>query len=306
MKNNINYYYNFNIKEVENYGDSYYFKVNKEHFYFIPYRRDLKELDDIIMVSRELKMRGIPSHDIIVNRYGNVITTLYNENYVLVNPKGNIKFDYDITYLLKFNQSLRLNAEKSKLYHNEWVKLWSNKIDYFEYQVHELGKDKPFLLDTFSYYVGLGENAISYVNMITSKTPFTNEKITLSHKRIKYPNIALNYLNPFSFIFDLEVRDIAEYLKSSFFAGEDALEDLKYLLRRESFSFYSLGLLYGRLLFPTYYFDLYEEVMKGNMEEDVLIPVIEKAEKYEEFLKDAYLEMTKYQRIDRIDWLFSN
>ena len=61
------------------------------------------------------------------------------------------------------NNMLILNETKSKLYRNSWASLWSAKLDYFEYQVSELGKDKPLILDSFSYYLGLGENAISYL-----------------------------------------------------------------------------------------------------------------------------------------------
>ena len=42
-------------------------------------------------------------------------------------------------------------------------------------------------------------------------------RIVLSHRRVFYPNYKLNYLNPLSFVFDLEVRDVAEYLKAMFF-----------------------------------------------------------------------------------------
>ena len=86
----------------------------------------------------------------------------------------------------------------------------------FEYQVRELGLDKKVIQESFSYYLGLAENAISYVNNTTLKYNSFNSKVTLSHRRIFYPNFKINFLNPLSFIFDLEVRDIAEYLKAMF------------------------------------------------------------------------------------------
>ena len=44
----------------------------------------------------------------------------------------------------------------------------------------------------------------------------------------------------------------------------------------------------------------------NNLEsEEKLIPIIEKSEEYEEFLKDAYLEINKYAPIERIDWLLN-
>ncbi|MCM1053746.1 MAG: hypothetical protein NC483_07220 [Ruminococcus sp.] len=304
MRESINYYYNLNVSELENWGNVYSFKLNNSNFYFVPIKRANEELEDIIEVSKELKIKGLEVHDIIFNKFGKIITNVYNENYCLLKVIGDIYQEYDLSDLLKINQKLILNPNKSKLYRNSWAKLWSDKIDYFEYQVHELGKDKPIILDSFSYYVGLGENAISYVNDTISKyKPTENDRITLSHKRVNYPNYKLNYLNPLSFIFDLEIRDISEFIKSAFINNEDALSYLKEVLSIKKFSIYSLSLLYARLLYPSFYFDIYERVMNNEIEEEKLIPIIDKCHDYEIFLKKAYFEISKYAPITRVEWL---
>lgn len=304
MKESINYYYNFNIAEVENWGDNYRFYYLNQLFYFVPFKRAEAELEDIINVSKELKGKNIEVHDIITNRFGRVITNVQNMNYILLRTIGDISQEFQINDIIRMNNMLILNESKSKLYRNSWASLWSAKLDYFEYQVSELGKDKPLVLDSFSYYLGLGENAISYLNEITSKyTPGKDDRICLSHKRIDVPNYKLNYLNPLSFIMDYEVRDLASYIKSAFFKGEDALSYLRELLRIKRFTIYSYGLFYARLLYPTYYFDVYEGIMNGKKDEDDLIPIIDKVEAYEEFLKNAYYEISKYAPIDRIEWL---
>ena len=102
---------------------------------------------------------------------------------------------------------------------------------------------------------------------------------------------------------DYEVRDLASYIKSAFFADEDALSYLKELLRIKRFTIYSYQLFYARLLYPTYYFDVYEGIMNGKLEEDDLIPIIDKVDDYEVFLKSAYYEISKYAPIDRVEWL---
>lgn len=304
MKESINYYYNFNVDEVEKWEDVYRFKLGNAEFYFVPLKRIDAELDDIVMVSKELKSRGIEVHDILTNKFGSVVTNVYNQNYILLKPIGDVQEEYDLMTMIKLNKSLTLNQAKSKLYRNSWAKLWSDKIDYFEYQIRELGKDKQVILDSFSYYVGLAENAISYVNSTNMNyKPMPMDKIVLSHRRINYPNYKLNFLNPISFIFDLEVRDIASFIKSSFFAGEDALNYLSSVLRVNQFSIYSLQMLYARLIYPTYYFDVYDKVMNQKLEQEKIIPIIEKADDYEKFLKQAYLEISKYAPIERIEWI---
>ena len=304
MKDMINYYYNLNVLSVENWDAIYSFSYHNDKFYFVPCKRTEKELIDLIEVSKELKSKGLECHDMILNRFGKLITNIYNTSYILLKTIGDIDKEYDISDMIKINNQLILTPNKSNLYRNSWSKLWSDKIDYFEYQIHELGKDKEIILDSLSYYIGLGENAISYVNNVNSKYRQTNmDRISLSHRRIKYPNYKLNYLNPLSFIFDLEIRDIAEYIKSAFFAGADALSYLKESLSISRFSIYSLECLYARLLYPSYYFDIYENVMNDLENEEKLIPIIEKADEYEEFLRDAYIEINKYAPIEGIAWI---
>lgn len=306
MKDIINYYYNLNIEEVEDWDTIYFFEWNHEKFYFVPLKRTERELIDLIEISKELKSKGLECHDMILNKFGKLITNVYEANYILLKPIGNTKEEFEIKDMIKINNFLILTPNKSNLYRNSWSKLWSDKIDYFEYQIHELGKNHEIILDSFSYYIGLGENAISYVNNASLKyQKASNDRICLSHRRIKYPNYKLNFLNPLSFIFDLEVRDIAEYIKSAFFAGADVLSYLKETLRIAKFSVYSLELLYARLLYPSYYFDIYEAIMNDLESEEKLIPVIEKADDYEDFLRDAYLEINKYAPIEGIDWLIN-
>ena len=209
--------------------------------------------------------------------------------------------------MVKISEKLVLNNNKSNLYRNNWGTLWSEKIDYFEYQVRELSIEKDVVKNSFSYYVGMAENAISYVNNTNMKYGRDAYQIVLSHRRVFYPNYKLNYLNPLSFVFDLEVRDIAEYLKAMFFKKDVGfcLDELSSYLKIRHLSFYEYQMLYARLLYPTYYFDVYESVMNKNCDEEELINIIKKCDCYEEFLKKAYLEISKYAKIDKVEWIIN-
>ncbi len=304
MKELINYYYNFDITEIEENNTYATFTYYGETFYFVFFNRTEEELNDLLIICSELKSKGIRVHDIILNREGKVITKVGDNYYILLKLNAikdeNINFFSLCDYVSKF----KLNSTNSKLYRNNWGELWSKKIDYFEYQIKELGRDKKIVLDSFSYYIGLAENAISYVNKINRVIPKNEyDNITLSHRRIFYPNTNLNFLNPLSFIFDLEVRDIAGFLKVEFFHGEDSLLDLRTYLRTKKLTPYSYHMLYARLLYPSYYFDIYEEIMNNNVNEEKLLPIIKKVDDYELFLKQAYLEISKYTNLERVDWL---
>lgn len=304
MKELINYYYNFDVDKIYENKNYCSFTLLGETFYFVFFNRTKEELNDLVLVANELKQKGIKVHDFIYNREGKIITNVHDRNYVLLklNTKENNKIDFD--NVCNFSKRFVLNNKMSKLYRNNWGKLWSDKVDYFEFQISEIGKDKNIVLDSFSYYIGLAENAISYVNKINNV--FKNEKndsLTLSHRRIFYPNISLNYYNPLSFIFDLEVRDIAEYIKIGFFNNENSLLDLKTYLKINKLSSYEYHMLYVRLIYPSYYFDIYENVMNNKGNENDLLKIIKRVDDYELFLKDAYLEISKYTNLEHIDWI---
>ena len=305
MKDIINYSYNFDIDSVKDYKNYSTFTYNGECFYFVFFNRTEDELKDIVKIIYELKNKGIKVHDIIINRDKLILTKVGNVNYLLL--KLNNKEDEVINFVSLVEQSdrLKLNTNNSKLYRNNWGELWSKKIDYFEYQIKEIGKDKQIILDSFSYYVGLAENAISYVNKINKVIGMSEEDtITLSHRRIFYPNISLNYYNPLSFIFDLNVRDVAEYLKVEFFNNEDSMLDLKTYLKMKRLTPYSYHMLYARLLYPSYYFDLYEDAMNNSSYDNKrIVEVVSKVHDYELFLKNAYLEISKYTNLEHIDWI---
>jgi len=304
MKEIVNYYYNFDVEEVEENKNYLSFNYYGENFYFVFFNRTEEELKDIVELCIELKYKGIRVHDIVLNRDNSLVTKVGENNYLLLKLNTNKNDIVDFISVSEMTNKLKLNRSNSKLYRNNWGELWSKKIDYFEYQIKELGKDKKIIIDSFSYYIGLAENAISYVNKINKVIGMGEfDNITLSHRRIFYPNTNLNYLNPLSFIFDLEIRDIAEYLKIEFFNGEDSLLDLITYLKIKRLTSYSYHMLYARLLYPSYYFDIYEDVMNNNGDEERLVKIISKVNDYENFLKKAYEEISKYTNLEKINWL---
>lgn len=305
MKETIHFFYNIDVDDIAEKDGKYHFKYQNRDFFFVYYNRLPDELDDILLCCQNLKAKGIDCHDIILNKDGKVLTKVANFDYILF-AVSNSNEEYDIIDISENNKKLVLGSQNSRLYRNNWGALWSAKIDYIEYQIRELGSEKYTILESLSYYIGLAENAISYVNKVNENYHKSYyDKIVLSHRRIFYPNIKLNYLNPLSFIFDLEIRDIAEYLKALFFAESniDALEELKLYLQANHLTSYSYQMLYARLLYPSYYFDIYEEIMNKEKEETALLPIICKVSEYEKFLKNAYLEIIKYAPLEKIDWL---
>ena len=305
MKETLEYYYNLDIDNLEELDGKYHFKIENQDFFFVFYNRGLEELEDIIGVCNEMFLKGINVHEVIRNRDNSFLTKVNEYNYILFKV-NNLSEEYDIFDMVNISNKLVLNNNKSSLYRNNWGSLWSDKIDFFEYQVRELGVEKNVVKSSFSYYVGLAENAISYVNNAVLKYGgVSSGRIVLSHRRVFFPNYRLNYMNPLSFVFDLEVRDVAEYLKSMFFKNdiEYCLDELKSYLSIRKLNIYEYHMFYARLLYPSYYFDVYDSVMNKNTNEEELVRIVKRSNDYEKFLKKTYLEISKYVRLDKIDWI---
>ncbi len=304
MKENILYAYHMKIDEIEEEKDYAFFSYQNNSYYFTKIKRNEKEFQELLAIIQELRKKNIPIFPFVLNYYGSYVTMVENIPYVLVEVTQPQK-EYGILEMMEFQKLLVLTNEKSSLYRNEWASLWAEKVDYFEYQVHEMGKKYPIILNTFSYYVGLAENAISYAKLVEKRIPKPqNLPIVLSHRRVSYPNYRLNYDNPLNFIFDLEVRDIASYIKSMFFEDEDlAIIDLETFVKLRKPDLYSLSMLYARLLYPSYYFDAHVKIMEYKEKETILLSLIDKIDAYEKFLQKVWYMLRKYAPLEPIAWL---
>lgn len=294
MKQVLEYYYSLNIESINCINDNYEFFYNGYKYIFAFSTRDEKEINDIVLCQQELINKGLKTNIIMPNIFGQFLTKVDDNNYILMKVSKteilNLEQIIDIQ-----NKTILVNNK----YHNNWGKLWSSKIDYIENQQNIIASN-PIIHLSVDYFIGLTENAISIVNNYNNG----ESVFTLSHKRIKYPCNSEEYNNPLTYIFDLKVRDIAEYIKSEFFySTNEALADLKEYLQISKLTAYEATMLYARLLYPSYYFDAYEGIINKKKDIKILLNIIHKIPEYESFLKNAYYEINSYIKIENISWL---
>ncbi len=313
MNNYIDYYYNLYPNTIEKVGRNYRFFLNNEKYYIIMYERNLEEMDTLVKLNKEMIERGSLVHEIVLTKDGKAVFLCDNNSYALlrvyINENIPIKIE-DIFYMLDYNDTIKPNNIIGRM---NWANLWSSKVDYFEYHIGHLIKKYPYIYKTIDYYLGLAENAISYVKDI--KTPAS--LISICHRRIGVTSTLFDLYNPFNLVIDYKVRDIAEYIKSVFFYGENSCVEgvvnsenmivdkcniiLERIFKKYIFDNEALKLLFARLLFPSYYFDLYENVIDNSLNENVISCIIKKSSAYEEFLKIILLKMP----IPYVEWLAS-
>ena len=265
-----------------------YFSYNNHLFCLYQYQRNIEEINELVLLNQDMLNNNLNVNRIINNIYNKPLTMYEGNNYVLIL----IKFKYQ-NGLFKF---IPINNNSYKLLErNNWGYLWSLKIDYIEYQIKHLINKYPLLYKTVNYYIGLSENAIKYFNMLR----LDNVNLFISHRRVNN-----DYLyNPVELIIDYKVRDISEYLKECFINNKKNIYEIKRYILNLNLSNIDYILLYNRMLYPSFYFDIYEIIVNKDLDEKEILKVTDMANKYEELLYEIYMLIKRKVNIIGIGWI---
>lgn len=298
MKNAISYYYNLNPVDIHQINGMYKFNNNSNFYSLIPINIDISDVNDIYNISVELNRRGIYTHQIILNGLNEIVTYINDNRYVLLKTYGEMKekiLENDLIYYT--NVTINISMIKS-LRRDDWYNLWINKMDYFEYKINQIGKKYPNLRESFSYFLGMVETGISL--LINEK--IENKNLSICHKRIKKNYTLFDLYNPFNFIIDTKVRDMAEYFKEIFMSKNPYDLIINYL-DNNNLTDSELKLFFIRMLYPSFYFDIYEEVILGNIDEEEIKKTITMIDSYEELLRKVYIHIRQKVSLYEIEWL---
>lgn len=296
MKNILEFYYNLSLEEeILNRNGNYYFVVNNNSFVFRPFYGNNNSIDDIYKLNNYLSNFSYIDK-IILNKFNSPITKVKDILYVLILLKGNNNINLSIISNLA---SIDIPSFKS-LERNNWEVLWGNLIDYYEMQIGQNEKKYPLIRESFDYFVGMGENAISYlVNTKKEVKPNFYDKKVLSHN-----NLYNSLFDPLNIILDHKARDLAEYIKLSFFNNnQNIFKELDEYFYYNHYSFYGMRILFARIMYPSFYFKLYDEILSKKKEEKELNSIIKRIDEYELYLSNIYFYLRKYYDIPMIEWL---
>ena len=298
MNNFIEYFYGIKIDKVI-YNDKYYSFIYNGFFYKLYiYTGELSDVN-FLYDTNKILVRNTLMSEVILNKNNEVITNYNGFIYVL------IKIYVNINKIISLDEILFLSNSMYKTNINiDWGTLWSNKIDYLEDLINENGKKYPLIVDSFNYFVGMAENAISYFNSITISNEY---KYVVSHKVIRFDDTVEVLYNPLNIIFDFRVRDIAEYIKNSFFnKNYNIFEEVIDYIRKNYLSVTDVKLLISRLLYPSFYFEMYADILIDNKEEKIILDIISRLDEYEEYL-GKFISFFKFNYdVEEIGWLKKN
>ncbi len=305
MKNVINYFYNMNIDNIRMIDDNYYFIFQDNDFIFQRINDFRFDFNAIYILNKILLNNNGAFYRIILNKDNQILTVTNNQRYILLMSNLNIDKKIDFYDLLDTNIPIDNNIKEiMSLNRFKWVELWSSKIDYFEIYINHNIHNYNLLNKYANYFIGLGENAINYVNnTINSFKPTNYDKLVVSHKRINVNTSLKDLYNPIYLVLDHQTRDISEYLKMLFLSSKYKRSDIYSYINEISLSNYGAGLLMARMLFPSFFFDKFELLVENKISERECLKIIDRMNEYEEYIYYIYKVLRNKYDIFEIEWL---
>ncbi len=297
MNNVLNYYYQLYPTNIHQNNKVFYFEIDSNSYIFSPLPVDYQKIKELYNLSNQLIQFQIFVHQIIPNTNNELITSVNNIPYILTKQFQTSKESINLLDLLRFQEQTSFVIQQNKKIN--WKNLWSSKIDYFEYQINQFGKKYPIIRKSCSYYIGLAEMAISLLNFVDLEG--THYNLVLSHQRITHKTTFSDLFNSLQFVIDSRTRDVAEYFKDKFIHNFYIMDELNDFLN-QSLNSEEYLLFFARMLFPSYYFDYFEMIMRGDKAEKEILKIIEKNKDFEELLVELYYTIQQYTRLPEIDW----
>ena len=275
MKSFLYKYYNILCSDIVFLDNHYSFNINNTIF-------NLYEVSDLSSVLTQFNnCVNFNFFDAFVkNNYNSFFSPFEKKVFILLKSSS---FVFKKEFL--FNTSLFLNRYCIL----NWKNLWQNKIDYvttFYKKNYDLF-DKYFI-DIFDYFIGLAENAVILLNKID---------LYYSSACISYVNYFNDdFCNPLNTKIDVIERNFAEYLRLLFYKNIYINYDFSELFFKYR-NIYNYNLVFIRLIYPHYFFELLDDYMLNNNKNNIysIKKVVSFINKYEDYLHLLLSEMKKYQ-----------
>jgi len=302
MKNIINYYYQINIENIHLSKGIYYFTYMNNNYMFIPYTKDYMFLNYLYILNQIILKNNIYYHEIILNKDKLPYLFIDGKCYCLI-KESNIINDrinfYDITF-----QKIKIDNNLKRLIRFPWTSLWQQKLDYLENILNHLELSYKKVLPICLYFMGLTENAISYINEVLENEKLTvQDEFVISHNRIDINESIKDLYSPLEIIIDHPSRDVSEYLKSLFVYDDYDYNEIEEYILSLNFSDVGFKILYGRMLYPSFFFDLWDEVIREKKNYNDLLIYENRLEEYRIFLKEIYYIIRKKTYLEEVRWI---
>ena len=291
MKNVIYTYYNILIDDFNKEKNNYFFYFNNELYLFYLVENNIEVVKEIYDF---FKNNNLECYEIILNKDNSLFSTLNEKKYSLLKITGILKYE------VKFEDMKFYPIKKNP---TNWSKLWSDRLDYYEIQLRELGFNYQTVLNSFGMFSGLAQNAILYYNLTLKKFNNDESVVGIVHNRMYYPCYLIDYNNPLNFVIDYNIRDISEYIKSYVMDDSYELNNVLILLDKLNNNNLMFNLLYSRLLYPTFYFDIFDKIILEDGVDNDVVKVLDRVDIYIDMLRSVYFKYKDKYNMFNVEWL---
>lgn len=289
MKEFIEYNYDLRCDDLAILNNLLYFK-HLDKFYIISnFNRDEVEFEKVLnyLISNNLK-----SLKVVMNKKGSYISEFNGKKYVVMESDcENEIIDFPICIGGLINEN------------NYWNEIWENRVVQLEKHKSELSLNKDIFY-ILNYYIGLIEICIYNYNLLIRKYGQKNG-LSIQHNRIEFPMYSFSYYNPVNYLFDFEFRDFAEYLKMRFFYSDFSTDEAISVIDNYNFDNFSINMFFVRLIYPTYFLELYDMQNKNDVYSDLFYDLLKKSSQYENFILKLITAMSsKYEIIIKYPFIY--
>ncbi len=243
---------------------------------------------------------------IVKNKYNKYISSSEGNNNICMLTYKDEK-NIDINYFIKMHMAF-LNTFNYYVNLDDIIILWDQRLEYIQNQclvALNFDNDAHMILYEYSQFaIGLAINALQYLSDM--KIDFNKKYYltTLTHRRIKKMD-KFELFNPFNLIVDHSSRDLAELYKNNLID----FDTLFSICQSYSYNVDEYEYLIARLLFPTFIFDIIEDIATDNTmydyQKEIYYAISKQNEQFDK-LKYFYKRISQLMLIRPIDWLNSN
>jgi len=208
-----------------------------------------------------------------MEQYSKVVRNQFNGNgaYIIRTRAGQTISGYDgQRYSLVCVRKTTVTLEGLNKFHvlfkdfhnnvdlRELLLAWEERVDRFEKEsIFNLRKDGAFYSDNLEkvmFCMGMCQNAIQYLSDIIQDYGGILDDICLTHMRLNSID-SFDFFNPFNFVLDHPLRDLAELYRNNFIS----FEQLESLLQYYKFDTKVSSIFVARLLYSINILDIIEE-----------------------------------------------
>lgn len=271
MENIINYYYGITIIKITKHDYYYLLKTEEETYIF----NEIINIEELKQNISYLNNTNILYHLLVLTKEKEAFIEYENKTYGLFKVRENKNYN-----ILSFSNMIT-NGKTN------WGNIWSERIDYYLEQIKEIVEQEEIKY-AMDYYISLAEIAITYYNNLQEIYNNNDITYTLSHHIIDSPLDQYTYFNPSNMCIDINIRDIAEYIKQSFFEDTLTNKEILNLLDKINLNEPTTNYLLVRLIYPSYIFKIYDKYIETKEIDNKFYIYMKKSKEYEKLLSAIY------------------